>query len=68
MKTLEQAINDAAKELPIGWILTINVEAGSAWVMVEIPGGATFFPSSDWETTLAEEVAQAVSFTKRRLQ
>jgi len=33
--TLEEAINKAAEELPEGWMISVYVERGAAWVILE---------------------------------
>lgn len=59
--TLEESINEAAKELPEGWIIEINVENGSAWVNLYDGCGNSAAVSGE---TLSQQVSAAISHAK----
>lgn len=53
--TLTEAIQRAAKELPDGYIISVNVERGSGWVTLDPPNGESITPDGGG-MTLTEEV------------
>lgn len=59
--TLEENINRAASELPEGWILEINVEAGAAWVDLYDGCGNSVFCSAG---NINEQVSEAISYAR----
>ncbi len=58
MDSLEEAIEDAARRLPVGWQIDLVVEFGSAVVTLDGPDGSshTDFPRE----SLVDEISEAV--------
>lgn len=66
MSDLAQAIEDAARELPEDWNISITVERGSAYVELTGPDRyGTHTSSIDGaDKTLAEQVREALQYAK----
>ena len=60
--TLDEAINEAARDLPDGWIVELYVEYGTAWVRLDHDGEGVAVNCSDM--TLAQQVAACVRTAK----
>lgn len=60
--TLEENINRAAAELPDGWIIEINVEAGAGWVTLYDGCGNSLDVAGD--RTINEQVSEAISYAR----
>jgi len=62
--TLEECINEAAKELPEDWIIEINIEQGAASVyLYDGFGNMALSPDS---STLSEQVMEAIKYAKEK--
>ena len=61
-KSLAEAIEFAAKELPEGTSIGVFVEPGSTWVTAELDGSA--FPIGAADSTLAEQVLEAITWVQ----
>jgi hypothetical protein len=57
--SLEQSIEKAAESLPAGWIVSVHVENGAAWVTAERPNGTKASVESS-DRDLCEQVTDAV--------
>jgi len=62
MSTLEETINRAAKELPVGWMITITIEVGAGWVSLYDPNKDRY--QIQVEGGLNEHVAAAIATAK----
>jgi hypothetical protein len=63
---LGDAVNQAARDLPEGWQLVLEIENGAAEVVLFRPSGAEeMLPSSD-EPLLSDRVRAAVEVAKRK--
>lgn len=63
---LGEAVNQAARDLPKGWQLVLEIENGAAEVVLFRPSGAEeMLPSSD-EPLLSERVLAAFEVAKRK--
>ena len=60
--TLEENIDRAARELPDGWIIEINVEAGAGWVTLYDGCGNCVGVCGD--RTINEQVSEAISYAQ----
>lgn len=64
MKTLEQVISYAAETLPEGYILSVSVEKGSAWVEFSDRGGEFYQNVAGADQSLAEQAIEAIALAK----
>lgn len=63
---LGDAVNQAARDLPPGWQLVLEIENGAAEVVLFRPSGVEeMLPSSD-DTLLSDRVRAAVEAAKRK--
>ena len=60
--TLEENINRAGAELPDGWIIEINVEAGAGWVTLYDGCGNSVDVSG--AGSINEQVSEAISYAR----
>lgn len=60
---LGSAVDNAARDLPCGWTINLQIEQGSAWVVLDGPDGesTTDFPRE----FLADEINEAVEHAKK---
>ena len=58
--TVDQAIENAARELPEGYVIELNVENGSAWLNMYGPNGSDVKLPECVDSTLAERVRNAI--------
>ena len=58
--TLEEAIEHAAEQLPDGFNIELQVEAGAAVVKLNTPDGVSFHDFG--QQSLADEVVEAVTY------
>lgn len=63
MKTLEQVINYATETLPEGYILSVSVEKGSAWVEF-IDSDGEFHHIDGADQPLVEQAVEAIALIK----
>ena len=59
MRTIEQAIETASENLPIGWRIRVDVERGSAIVAAIRPDGTDVSVYED-ETSLSDMILSAM--------
>ena len=64
--TLQEAIENAARDLPHGYTVHVRVENGAGWVDLEVPGEGEvgIRPIDGADKTLAEQVAAAVALAR----
>jgi hypothetical protein len=65
MSTLEQALELAARDLPDGWEISINVERGSGSVFITDPDGDSDPMNCD-DLSIVEMVEEAVRIAKKK--
>lgn len=58
--TTDQAIEDAARDLPDGYVIEINVENGAAGVEMYDPRGNDIALLDQADLTIAEQIVDAV--------
>ena len=58
---LVNAVNDAARDLPEGWVLWIGVENGSSWVELKDYNDNDIKCADTADMTLDEQVTDAVN-------
>jgi hypothetical protein len=58
--TINQALQDAAANLPVGWELQVCVEKGAAWIHLYDPDGESVNFDSSPDRTLAEQIQDAI--------
>lgn len=63
--TIDQAIEEAAESLPDGCVIEINVENGAAWLNMYGPNGSDIDLPECVDSTLAEQVQEAMHYAQR---
>ena len=58
--TVDQAIEDAAEEMPEGYVIEVNVESGSAWLNMYGPNGSDIELPECVDSALAEQIQDAM--------
>ena len=58
--TFEEVVNEVCRDLPEGWLLTIELENGSGIVKLEDPNYGEVFLNDDHCESLIEEIENAV--------
>nr|WP_289108733.1 hypothetical protein [uncultured Halomonas sp.] len=58
--TVDQAIENAARELPEGYVIEVNVESGSSWINMYGPNGSDVKLPECVDSTLAEQIDGAI--------
>lgn len=66
--SLGDAVNDAARDLPKGWQLCIQVEAGCGEVVLFRPSGIEEMLPGSEDTALSDRVRAAVEVAKGKAQ
>ncbi len=62
---LALAVQAAARDLPEGWEIQINVEKGAGWVTGGKTNGESYMDFERGGMTLSEQVAECVKIAKR---
>tara|TARA_Y100000401_G_scaffold100352_1_gene89170 strand:- start:283 stop:498 length:216 start_codon:yes stop_codon:yes gene_type:complete len=63
--TVDQAIEDAASDLPEGYVIELNIENGSAWINMYGPNGSDVEFPECVDSTLAEQIQDAMHSAQR---
>lgn len=58
--TIDRVMEDAAGELPEGYVIELNVENGAAWINMYGPNGSDVKLPECVDSTLAEQVRNAI--------
>jgi len=58
--TIDRVMEDAARELPEGYVIEVNVESGAAWINMYGPDGSDIELPECVDSTLAEQIDSAI--------
>ena len=64
---MEDAIDQVCKDLPEGWLITLGMERGAAWVNVNDPDGCDIKLDSTDES-LIDQLISGLEFAKRKAE
>ncbi len=58
--TIDDAIEQAARDLPHGYLISIHVERGAAWVQMNTPHPSELLISTDSESNFPSQIIECV--------
>jgi hypothetical protein len=59
----EDAMNDACRDLPDGYLIEVNLERGAGWIAVRQDGNAVDY-EDDPDTSMTQRIRDAIAYCK----